>query len=308
MPNTLTKQSSILLTVVIMVLSGHSYAMDWPQWRGPFLHGSTDANNLPSVWSETENIAWVSPLPGPSAATPVVCKDRVFVTSADTQNEKDLLAVCFDARNGKELWRKKLATATRTTLGYSCNQAAPSPVTDSKRVYFMYGSGDLVSLDYKGKVIWSRNIQQEYGNLAVKYGYSSSPVLYKGKLYIGVMRNDTAYGEPNSKPPLDSFLLAVDAKTGKNIWKQPRPTEANDLGRQSYSSPIVFEGKGRTEILLIGGGYVTGNDARTGKELWRFGYHAADGTDLHNNTVSLVAAQGLIYSLKRKIRWQMKSA
>ena len=62
--------------------------------------------------------------------------------------------------------------------------AAPSPVTDGKLVYFMYGSGDLAALDYEGKIVWSRNIEDEYGNISQKYGYSSSPLLFENKLYI----------------------------------------------------------------------------------------------------------------------------
>ena len=248
---------------------------------------------MPSSWSQTENVVWVSPLPGPSGATPVISKGRVFVSSTNKLSD-ELLALCFDAKSGKELWRKKLGASSRKVPRNK--MATPSPVTDGKHVYFLYGSGELAGLDYDGNVLWSRNIETEYGNISIKYGYSSSPLLYKDNLYILIHRRHKSYRSPESST-LDSFILAVDPKTGKNIWKQARKTDALDESLDSYSSPILNQSGGRTEIVIIGGDYVTANDPATGKELWRYGY-AEQKSGRWRNVSSPVMGEGLIFGVR----------
>lgn len=238
----------------------------------------------------TENIAWVAPMPGIGSATPVIANGKVYVSSTN-RGGPELLALCFDVKTGKELWRKKLGQSSRKVP--QNNLATPSPVTDGSYVYFMFGSGDLACLDYEGNIIWSRNIEAEYGNISIKFGYSSSPLLYGGKLYILIQRRHTAYRSPRDTN-LDAFLLAVDAKTGKNIWKQPRKTDAINESLDSYSSPILYEGRGRIEILVIGGDYITSNDPATGKELWRYEY-AKQKSQRDRNISSPVTGKGLIF-------------
>ena len=288
-----TRKALFLLLIAVLPAGGRSFASDWPHWRGPFLNGSSDEKNLPSSWGREENVLWVSPLPGPSGATPVICKGRVFVSSTKKGSD-ELLALCFDAGSGKELWRKKLGASSRKVPRN--NMATPSPVTDGEHVYFMYGSGELAGLDYDGNVIWSRNIETEYGNISIKYGYSSSPLLYEDKLYILIHRRDESYRSPESDN-LDSFILTVDPKTGKNIWKQPRKTDALDESLDSYSSPILNHSSGRDEIIVIGGDYVTANDPATGNELWRYGY-AEQKSERWRNVSSPVMGEGLIFGVR----------
>jgi len=286
----MTKKEALLLILTAMLLpAGRTSAGDWPHWRGPYLNGSSDEKNLPATWTKTENIAWTASLPGYGSATPVIAKGKVFVSSTD-RDSSDLLAMCFDARTGEELWRKKLGASSRKVPRN--NLATPSPVTDGKNVYFMYGSGDLASLDYEGNVLWSRNLEAEYGNVSMKWGYSSSPLLYNGKLYILMQRRHTAYRAPENTT-LDAFILAVDASTGKNIWKQPRKTDAQNESLDSYSSPILLQHSGRVEIIVMGADYVTANDPATGKELWRYEYARQKSTRGRNIT-SPVIVEGLV--------------
>ncbi len=286
----MTKKEALLLFLTAMLPpAGLSTAGDWPHWRGPYLNGSSDEKNLPATWSKTENIAWTASLPGHGSATPVVAKGKIFVSSTD-KDSSDLLAICFDARTGKELWRKKLGESSRKVPRN--NPATPSPVTDGKNVYFMYSSGDLASLDYDGNVIWSRNLEVEYGNISMKWGYSSSPLLYNGRLYILVQRRHTAYRDPASTT-LDAFILAVDASTGKNVWKQPRKTNARNESLDSYSSPIILRHSGRDEIIVMGADYVTANEPAAGKELWRYEYARQKSTRGRNIT-SPVIVEGLV--------------
>ena len=289
----MTRKEAFLLFLTVMLLtSSRTIAGDWPHWRGPYLNGSSDEKNLPETWSKTENIAWTAPLPGHGSATPIIARGQVFVSSTD-RDSSDLLALCFDVRTGKELWRKKLGASTRKVPRN--NPATPSPVTDGKHVYFMCGSGDITSLDYDGNTLWSRNLETEYGNISLKWGYSSSPLLHKGTLYILVQRRHTAYRTPEGTN-LDAFILAVDANTGKNIFKQPRITDAQNESLDAYSSPILFQHSGRDEIIVIGSDYVTSNDATTGKELWRYEYTRQKSTRGRIIT-SPVTVEGLVMGI-----------
>jgi outer membrane protein assembly factor BamB len=292
-------RKALLFTAVFMSLSViEVYAGHWPHWRGPFLNGSADEKNLPGKLSLNENVKWVSALPGHSSATPIIYKGRVFISSTDKES-KDLLGLCFDAKTGKELWRKKLGTATRTVRRN--NMATPSPVTDGDNVYFMYGTGELACLNYNGDIIWTRDIEADYGNISTNWGYSSSPLIHKGRLYILVQRGASMFrreGQNSEGSELpEPFLLAIDPKTGKNIWKQPRKTDAIAEALDAYSSPIAFQNNSRAEIIVIGADYVTSNDPDTGKELWRYQY-AEQKIRNWRAVPSPVAAGGLIIGVQ----------
>jgi outer membrane protein assembly factor BamB len=288
---------SILIAIVIVGMSftASGRAGDWPHWRGPHLNGTSDENNLPATWDESENVAWRTSLPGHSSATPVVANGRVFVSSTDRESDA-LFALCFDARNGEELWRRKLGASSRQVPRN--NMGSPSPVTDGNRVYFMFGSGELAGLGHKGKSLWLRNLDSEYGNISMKYGYSSSPLLYGNKLYILMQRRNRSYRAPDSSN-LDAFILAVDADTGKNVWKKPRVTDAQDESLDSYSSPLLYKSDGRDEILVIGADYVTATNPATGQEFWRYGY-AREKSTKWRNISSVGIGPRLIYGVRPK--------
>lgn len=280
--------------IFVLALAGRSAASDWPHWRGPFLNGSAQEQGLPDSWSLTDNVRWVAPLPGPSAATPIVSADKVFINST-VKSSPDLLALCFDGKTGRELWRRKLGESSqripRNTM------ATPSPATDGRHVCFLYGSGSLAGLDFDGNTLWQRNIETEYGSISCQFGYGSSPLLHDGRLFISVLRRDRAWREPLNKDPLESFLLAVNPATGENLWKQRRVTDALDESFDSYASPIAYENAGRTEIILIGGDYVTAHEPQTGRELWRYGY-ATEKSTRWRLICSVVTGAGLIFAVQ----------
>ena len=285
-----------LLTGLTLVYASPIFAADWPQWRGPFFNGSTEEKGLPASWSKTENVAWVSPLPGPSGATPVISNGRVFVTST-VKGTPDFVALCFDVKTGKELWRRSAGSNARKFPNN--NMASPSPVTDGKSVFFLYGDGTLLGFDVDGKELWSRNIEKEYGNLALQFGYSNSPVLYEGRLYITVVRRDKPYREPSAEGPLDSFLAALDPATGKTLWKQPRKTNTFDEGMETYSTPMPFARNGKVELLMTGSDFVTAHDPATGNELWRCEYWTEKIRD-SRVIPSLVTGAGLVFGTRHK--------
>ena len=290
---------------LFLVLCAAAGAENWPNWRGPTHTGATSQTGLPATWSETENVAWDTPMPGPSSATPIVWGDRVFVSSTDRQTG-GLLALCLDAASGRVLWKRPMGKDRRWPNN---NMATPSPLTDGKTVCFYYGTGTLAALDFEGKELWRRELQKDYGAFVAKWGYSSSPLLYKGKLYVPVFQNDEPrryrrdYAHPlPTRRPLESFLLALDPATGKTLWKHVRPTDAKDESTEAYITPIPFEGAGRPEVVVVGGECVTGHDPETGKELWRWWFTPPDRRVWQRVVTSLVPGDGLIYATRPKHR------
>ncbi len=241
---------------------------DWMQWRGPNFDGSSEAVNLPETLDK-DKAAWVTQIPGIGNGSPVVAGDRVFVSCVDPQSAK-LLGVCISRADGHILWQKEIGTGF--TKNDRNNAASPSAVTDGKIVYFYFSTGDLAAFDMAGNPVWERNLQKDYGTFNVLWIYSSSPLLYKGKLYVQVIhRNVPAVGIAGGAGGVDSYLLALDPTSGRELWKVNRPSDAVGESRESYATPVPFEHDGRTEIVLVGGDCVTCHDAETGKELWRAG-------------------------------------
>ncbi len=245
-------------------------AANWPQWRGPDFNGSSPETGLPSSLSKTNNLRWQVPMPGSAGSTPVVWDDRVFITTADEQ--KSLLLLCLDRKDGHSLWQQEVGVGDRFTHQGN-NMASGSPVTDGKLVFALFGTGDLAAYDFSGKKMWARNLAKEYGRFAINWLYGSSPMLYKGKLYVQVIQMDPPkYPQAlDDKPHRDSFLLCLNPSTGENIWRQIRKTDAFGEGMESYSTPIPFESKDGTQILVVGGNFITAHDPQTGSEIWRCG-------------------------------------
>ncbi len=244
-------------------------AGDWGQWRGPFFNGATTETNLPVTFSKTENVRWAADMPGPAASTPVVWGDSVFVSSSD-QASGTLLAMALDRRSGKERWRTVVGErASRDNLS---NFASPSPAADAERVFFFYGSGELVAFNHAGEKQWERNLCADFGEFAFLWTFAASPLLIEDRLVLQVLQRDVPVnGRGRSGGPIESYLLAVDPKTGKDLWRVTRPSEAVAESREAFTSPVPFEFEGRREILVVGGDCLTGHDPATGRELWRWG-------------------------------------
>jgi outer membrane protein assembly factor BamB len=243
-------------------------AENWPHWRGPQFNGSTSETNLPAQWSRTEGIVWRAKLDGAAASTPIVWENHVFLSGLDA--EKDTLqAICFDRTNGKILWKHNVAEGS--SQDDRSNFAAPSPVTDGELVHFFFSNGDLVCYDFGGERRWARNLQKDYGTFAFNWTFSTSPTLFDGKLFMQVLqRDEPVRGRGFTDRENESYLLAMDPKTGKTLWRHMRPSAAVAESREAFSTPIPFEGTGRSELLLAGGDALTGHNPATGEELWRW--------------------------------------
>ena len=294
-------RTRMVLLAAVLLVGGGLRAENWPQWRGPFLNGSTTETNLPAKWTLTRNVAWTLPLPGASGSTPIVWGDRIFVSSPDyvtkhasDPSKKPLLAMCVDARTGKLLWQHRVAWDRPIARN---NMTSPSPITDGKTVWFYYGTGHLVAYDFSGKQLWMRELEKDHGLFAILFGYSSSPLLYKGRLYVPVMRNKgPIHRKGSAEPrPWPSYLLAIDPGTGKDLWKHIRPTDARGESPESYSTPMPYEYGGTSHVILFGADYLTAHDSETGREVWRWeGYNL--GKINHWRTVpSALVTKDLIY-------------
>ncbi|MDB6018320.1 MAG: WD40-like repeat-like protein [Pedosphaera sp.] len=255
--------AAFTLGIVLLLPSPALHAENWGHWRGPSLNGSTTETNLPISWSKTENILWTTPLPGYSGATPAVWGDSVFVSSPD--ENKNLLLLCLNRRDGKIRWQKTVGTGDRD-VGRN-NSTSSSPVTDGKSVFVIFATGDVAAFDFDGHPLWTRNLATDYGRFSILWVYGSSPLLHHDKLYIQVLQRNA----PDNKPPRESFLLCLDARTGKNLWRQLRATDAVQESQEAYSSPIVSENHGHPEIIVAGAQFTTAHDPNTGAELWRCG-------------------------------------
>ncbi|MXX12096.1 MAG: PQQ-binding-like beta-propeller repeat protein, partial [Gemmatimonadetes bacterium] len=199
-------------------------ADNWPQWRGPQQDGVSTAKNLPASWSLEKNIIWKAELPSWSGSTPVIWGDRIFLTSpspAQRPEEQEpggpeIYILCLSKKDGSELWRYKLDEGN--VLRRKHNKTSPSPVTDGAHVWVITGNGVVTCLDMDGKAVWSRDLQEDYGRFGLLFGYASSPILYDGKLILQVL-----HGMRTDDP---SYVVALDASSGKEVWRKERPTDA----------------------------------------------------------------------------------
>jgi outer membrane protein assembly factor BamB len=233
-------------------------AEDWPHWRGPLRTGVSAEKGLPLKWSPTENVAWKRPLPDRSGATPIISGAHIFLNVA----EGDGLSLwALDRATGAVRWKRPLGGGN--VMRRKQNMSSPSPVTDGKTLWVMTGTGILKAFDFTGRELWSRDIQKEYGPFGLNWGYASSPLLADGALYVQVL-----HGMTTDDP---SYLLRIDAATGKTAWKVERPTDAVRESPDSYSTPALVARGSVKEVVVTGGDYVTGHDPATGRELWRAG-------------------------------------
>jgi outer membrane protein assembly factor BamB len=257
-------------------------AENWPNWRGPSASGISPERGLPARWSETENIAWKASIRGVGISSPIVWGDQVYVTSqtgagvvrqgprlvqggnpADA-GERPLggaasgsvvfVVSAFDRRDGARKWEVELpAEGELPPVHDKHNLASPSPATDGERIYAWFATGQIVAIDPAGTQVWKKNLGTEFGPFAINWGHGSSPAVHNGQLIL------VCYHEKAS------YLLALDARTGAVRWKKDAPAVET-----SYSTPLVVQAGGRTEIVVNSGNGVSGYDFATGERLWHF--------------------------------------
>jgi outer membrane protein assembly factor BamB len=254
-------------------------AENWPQWRGPAMNGISSERGLPLEWSTEENIAWKVAMPGRSGSTPIIWNEIIFLNIGTADGSGDLELWALNRSDGKILWKGSIAGGNH--IERKQNMSSPSPVTDGRTVWVMTGVGVLKAFDFKGKELWARDIQKDYGRFGLNWGYASSPLLEDGDLFVQVL-----HGMKTDDP---SYILRIDGATGKTLWRVERPTNAIRESPDSYTTPALVRQGNTKEIVISGGDVVTGHDPATGKELWR-----VDGLNPSNNPNFRIIASPLV--------------
>ena len=290
----------VALTLVLGVAAVVAVSADnWPQWRGPMLNGVSGEKGLPVKWGTAtgENIAWKLAMPTRSGATPIIWKDTIFLnvasesggTPTNPTGGGDIELWSVDRAKGTVNWKKQITGGNYRQNKQ--NMSSPSPVTDGTNVWVLTGVGILKAFDFKGTEVWSRDIQKDYGAFGLNWGYASSPLLHKGSLYVPVL-----HGMKTDDP---SYVLKIDAKTGKTLWRQERLTAAIRESPDAYTTPALLEYDGKTEIVITGGDVATGHDPETGKELWRVNGLNPANIPSYRIVASPIIAGGLVIAPTR---------
>jgi outer membrane protein assembly factor BamB len=274
-----------LLVLPAVSLGTRAAADNWPFWRGPQNNGVCEEKNLPAEFDKSKNVIWRVPLPGQAAATPVVWGDHIFLTAPDGD---ELLLICMST-DGREQWRRTVGHGNRLARVDEGNSCSPSPVTDGKHVWTLMGSGDLACFDFNGTPAWSLNLQKNYGKFRISYGMSSTPVLDGDRLYCQLIHGD---GDATTH---EAIVLALDKKTGKQIWKHTRISDAIVECEHSYASPMMYD-DGKLKFLLThGADYLVAHRLEDGKEIWRCG--GLNPKAHYNPTLRLVASPATVPGL-----------
>lgn len=229
--------------------------------------GHTAAADLPLTWSPAENVAWRVTTPGYGQSSPVVWKDRVYLTSVEGEQKEKLHVGCFAVADGKPLWQKAFDATQKGKNNPMMSRAAGTPVADADGVYALFESGDLIALAPDGKVRWQRHFAREYGELKNNHGLGSSPAQTADAVFVLL----------DHQGP--SHLVAVNKADGKDRW------HADRTARSSWTSPLVTTVALKPQVVVSSGGTVAGYDAGSGKPLW-------EKTGLVGNTIPSATAAG----------------
>jgi outer membrane protein assembly factor BamB len=251
---TRTIKAAALLTAGCLAFGGVAVAADWPGWRGPNGNGVSAERRLPTTWSETAHVRWKVPVGGAGVSAPVVWGEHVFLTASDGRHNTDLHVYSYRRSDGHVRWHTRLFGSAEPESEFAQGgMAVPTPVTDGRHLYALFGTGDLVCLDFEGKPVWIRSLAQEYGPFRNRWGMAASPLLVGDLLVVLV---DHWGG---------SYLLGIGAQSGRTRWKKGRRATV------SWSSPAGAVVGDKTQIVVAGSGYLWGYDAATGAERWKVG-------------------------------------
>jgi outer membrane protein assembly factor BamB len=259
-----------LVLVLFLASTARGLAQEWTRFRGPNGSGLSAAKTIPSKWTE-QDINWKVALPGPGHSSPVLWGDRVFLTSGDDRTNQ-LWVVCVSASQGNILWQKPFPLKPYHKNGNN-SVASGTAAVDDQRVYVCWSDPQrltLMALDHAGNPIWDRDL----GPYVSQHGGGASPIVFQDMVILANEQDG------------QSFLIAVDAATGKTRWKTPRKTT-----RACYATPCVFQPKdGRLELIFASQAHgVYGVEPENGKVLWEL----ADAFD-KRVVSSPVVAGGLI--------------
>ncbi|MFN0051258.1 MAG: PQQ-binding-like beta-propeller repeat protein [Planctomycetales bacterium] len=226
-------------------VAGEKPPAEWPQFRGPTGQGHATARDLPVTWSETENVAWKSELPGRGWSSPVLRGNRIWLTAGDPET-KTLRAFCLDRRTGEIRLNVVINKPSETGTIHGKNSlASPTPILEDDRVYVHFGPYGTACLSDEGEILWSTTLPH-----LQSYGPSSSPVLQGDQLIVPCLGTD------------ERFLVALDKRDGSLCWKKPIE------GRNAESTPLVIDTDAGPQLVSNQADRIVAFDPKNGQELW----------------------------------------
>lgn len=272
------------LTLMFLLTSvAFALAEDWPQWRGPTGQGIASDRAVPTKWSETENVAWKTPIRGKGWSSPVILGEQIWLTTAELKpdtpenikrrlkdntgdqpleiaGEAMFRAICLDKASGKVIHDVEVLTAKEPQWVHRMNSyATPTPVLEEGRLYCYFGTFGAACVDTaSGEVLWTNTEHP----LMHENGPGSSPVLEGDLLIFHCDGSDVQY------------VVALDKATGKTAWKTDRSgkMDANPQLKKSYGTPLVVESDGKRIVMSPGANWLYGYEPTTGKELFKVDY------------------------------------
>jgi outer membrane protein assembly factor BamB len=272
-----------IMKLIVCLLGLAAAGADWPGFRGPHGNGVSDERGFPTQWTSKHNIVWKTRLPGPGSSSPIVWKDRVFLTcytgyglakkeGGDVKNLRRHL-LCLERKSGTILWNKqvdvKLPENSFTGFITEHGYASSTPVTDGERLYVFFGQPGVLAFDFEGKQLW----QTPVGTSLNSWGSGSSPILHDDLLIVNAGVESDA-------------LVALDRKSGKEAWRY------KGIG-DSWSSPLLVEAPGgKREVVLNIQGSLVGIDPDKGIKLWD-----CEGISTSASTSSPVSDKGMVYAM-----------
>jgi outer membrane protein assembly factor BamB len=286
----------LLAASAAFTLAEHSCDLaqkNWPHWRGPLGTGEAPDADPPLEWSEQKNVRWKVRLPGKGHSTPIIWGDRIFLTTAvpygdpvpprystapgthdgvPVTHRHEFVVMAIDRRDGGIVWQRTVhRKLPHEGAHYTASLASNSAVTDGEHVYAFFGTHGLYCLNFDGEIQWKKD---DFDEMQTKHGHgeSASPVLHGERLIVNWDQEGPCY------------VLALDKRTGRQLWKVDRPEET------SWSSPIVVEHDGRAQLIVSGTNRLRAYDMATGRVIW-------ECAGLSSNIVaSPVASRGMVFA------------
>ncbi len=240
--------------------SREELAENWPVFRGPNGLGVATMTSAPTEWDgeSGENIVWKVEVPKPGFNSPIIWKEKLFLSGAD----EDLQQVyCYDTDSGDLLWTTDITNVPGTlsespSVSDDTGYAAPTMATDGQRVFAIFATGDLACLDMSGNILWSKNL----GLPDNHYGHSSSLITFEDLLIVQYDHNDSQQ------------LYAFNTFNGNLVYETPRP----DV-QISWASPVLIDFENQVQVVINSNPFVMGYDPKTGQELWRVECMSGEG-------------------------------
>ena len=240
-----------IFTFSLSIFALSAFTADWPEFRGPGAQGHALAAKLPAQFGPDKNLKWKVTVPGAGWSSPVIVKSRIYLTTAISHGAGfSLNSLCLDAATGQLVWNRPIISVAKPSRTHRKNsQASPTPIVNGDRIYVHFGHMGTACLDLQGKIIW-KNETIKYSSV---HGNGGTPVLVNGKLIFSC---------DGSRDP---FVMAIDAKHGKKVWRINR--SGNAKRKFSFSTPLVL--RTGAQVLLPGSDMIGAYDPDTGREIWK---------------------------------------